>query len=772
MRRILRERVYESANEKYLSGDVVYFKREKEKGWTGPATVVGQLGNQVLLKHGGMLIRIHPCKIVRKDKADDCVNSGNAATIVKHDSHPKCVNKTVNLNKSNETSESSSDSDSDQETEPQNTTDGVPQLEDLQQTTDALGLDTNHQSPDVVTTSGTSDNSVESSIEETSNNNWNQISSLECKDKVVLKKDDVVRYRTAEESDWKKAVVLSRAGKANSHAYKNNYNVLQEECEDPSVIDIDKLEVEKRTEPETEEILFTEEDDNNLVFYTAKDVQEDPKIIEAKKEEIKKLKDFNVYQEVKDTSQSSVSTRWVITKKGPDKYKARLVARGFEESLYNKCDSPTVTKTCLRLIFTLAASFNWKLESLDITSAFLQADDIDRDVFIKPPADVRTNGLIWQLKKPLYGLGDSSRLWYFTLHRVLVERGCTNSKLDKSLFCYYINNKLCGIVVTHVDDLLYAGNTRFKEEIIRHIVKTFQISRMNSCIFIYLGWKIAQEKDYITIDQNDYGKGITPVSVSSTRRKEADSLLTDTEKKQYQGLLGKLLWLSSQTRPDLSYDTLEHSTFGKAPRIKDLLSLNKVVKRVVDGPHVLRFHGMNLEKDNLQIVTFSDASLGNLPNKEDSGRGFLVFLTNGDNSNIVSWSSNKIKRKVHSVFGAETLACMDATAEAVFVRQLLSEILYQDPKKQIIPITSLVDSRQLYDQVQSTGSCKDKRVRLDIAELREEVTNGTIKAINWVPTESMLADALTKKGVCCRELCNSLETGVIKDIKQYLHTGQ
>ena len=190
--------------------------------------------------------------------------------------------------------------------------------------------------------------------------------------------------------------------------------------------------------------------------------QEDPKIIDAKKEEIKKLQEFGVYDEVKDIGQSLISTRWVMTKKG-EKYKGRLVAHGFEELSNYRCDSPTVTK---RFVFTLAVSIRWKLESLDITSAFLQAYKIYRNVFIKPPAMFRTNGLVWKLKKPLYGLGDSARMWYFTLHRTLIETGCVNSMLDKSLFCYYVNNKHIGMVVTHVDDLLYAGNTRFKTDVI------------------------------------------------------------------------------------------------------------------------------------------------------------------------------------------------------------------------------------------------------------------------------------------------------------------
>ena len=96
--------------------------------------------------------------------------------------------------------------------------------------------------------------------------------------------------------------------------------------------------------------------------------------------------------------------------------------------------------------------------------------------------------------------------------------------------------------------------------------------------FTYLGWKMEELEDSITINQNDYGKYIKPIPVESARRNNLDELLSDKETKQNQGLLGKILWLSSQTRPVLSYDTLEQSTFGKSPPIRDLLSLNKSAK--------------------------------------------------------------------------------------------------------------------------------------------------------------------------------------------------
>ena len=58
----------------------------------------------------------------------------------------------------------------------------------------------------------------------------------------------------------------------------------------------------------------------------------------AKRAEIKNLQDYETSVEVKDEGQTTVGSRWVITEKEQhdgqkQKCKARLVARGFQESL-------------------------------------------------------------------------------------------------------------------------------------------------------------------------------------------------------------------------------------------------------------------------------------------------------------------------------------------------------------------------------------------------------------------------------------------------------
>ena len=60
----------------------------------------------------------------------------------------------------------------------------------------------------------------------------------------------------------------------------------------------------------------------------------------------------------------------------------------------------------------MAAKNNFKLASVDISTTFLQSKMLDRDVFVKPPEDIRKPGVIWKLWKLINGLDDGSRKFW------------------------------------------------------------------------------------------------------------------------------------------------------------------------------------------------------------------------------------------------------------------------------------------------------------------------------------------------------------------------
>ena len=69
------------------------------------------------------------------------------------------------------------------------------------------------------------------------------------------------------------------------------------------------------------------------------------------------------------------------------------MARGFEEDNQNLDEeSPTCSKDSFRVINAIVAQKQWKLNTTDIKTAFLQ-----REVYLYPPKEANTNRM-WKLK--------------------------------------------------------------------------------------------------------------------------------------------------------------------------------------------------------------------------------------------------------------------------------------------------------------------------------------------------------------------------------------
>ena len=126
-------------------------------------------------------------------------------------------------------------------------------------------------------------------------------------------------------------------------------------------------------------------------------------VLDDKERELNNLKDKNVSDRVEDHGQDTVSYKWDFTEKrkenGSKMLKARLVAQGFEEKSKNeRTDSPTCSRQALRMVFVSASIMSWELHSLDITSAFLQGNDIETEVFVRLPSEIMEEELHKKMK--------------------------------------------------------------------------------------------------------------------------------------------------------------------------------------------------------------------------------------------------------------------------------------------------------------------------------------------------------------------------------------
>ena len=86
----------------------------------------------------------------------------------------------------------------------------------------------------------------------------------------------------------------------------------------------------------------------------------------------------------------------------------------------------------------------------------------------------------------MYGLCDAAREWYKRVRKELTTLGAKRCSLDPSLFMWYRDGKLEGIISIYVDDFLYAGTQRFVEEVVNNLKNKFLIGSSASQNFKYV----------------------------------------------------------------------------------------------------------------------------------------------------------------------------------------------------------------------------------------------------------------------------------------------
>ena len=726
IRRALTHNVRSSGDTKYLTGDSVLFKRDNSSAWHGPGTVLGQDGQQILIKHGSYYVRAHPCRV----------------RLVQEPLRPEVQ-------------------------EPEKSMTSIPVVQDSTPEPRTQSLVLTQSLPNSTSTNSISPTTESSEQEESHIDNANNISNAEINDQSNVDAPLTPSVSNAplntlpfklqpglnvkfvnNKGESVTSQIDTRAGKAKGQ-YPHWWNTTRADGS-KEAIDFSKVtSLELIQEPVNESTV-----ENTFIANTKETIHN------AKIKELDNWKNQSVYSEVVPNNQDTISLRWVCTPKvidGVPSIKARLVAKGFQEQQNVRGDSPTCSREGVKLTLALIASQSWTLRSLDISTAFLQGGPINREVYVLPPKEAETE-MIWKLNKSVYGLNDASRNWYLKLREELIKLGGKPMQLDQGIFCWYKENKLVGLMVCFVDDILYAGDDTFDAVVIK-LKQQFVVGSENVSKFHYIGINIKQYPNAIVISQSDYVAKLEPIPLTSIDTSNSSRELVEVEKTLLRGALGQLNWLSGITRPEISFSVSEISSRITSSNVGDILSINKTIKFVKSSPAYITIRKLDLS--SLKIVSFSDSSFNNLPKGNSQGAHVVFLADDKNNSCPVSWSSNKIKRVVRSTLAAETLAFTEAADTAFYIQKLLIEIL-QTSSIPAIPIMCLTDSQSLFETIGTSHQTTDRRLRVEISAIREMVEKEEI-SVEWVSKDKQLSDVLTKKGASPMQLMSSLQRGSLSE---------
>ncbi|KAK1681137.1 hypothetical protein QYE76_041985 [Lolium multiflorum] len=242
---------------------------------------------------------------------------------------------------------------------------------------------------------------------------------------------------------------------------------------------------------------------------------EDSDWVEAMHEELNNFKRNKVWTLVEKPKEcrNVIGTKWIFKNKQDEfgnivRNKARLVAQGFSQVEgidFGETYAPVARLESIRILLAYASHHNFKLQQMDVKSAFLNGP-LHEEVYVKQPPgfeDLNFPNHVYKLDKALYGLKQAPRAWYEHLKELLVDRGFDVGLIDPTLFTKRVNGELF-VCQLYVDDIIFGStNKAFNDEFSKLMTDRFEMSMMGEMKF-FLGFEIKQLRGGTFINQAKY----------------------------------------------------------------------------------------------------------------------------------------------------------------------------------------------------------------------------------------------------------------------------
>lgn len=444
-----------------------------------------------------------------------------------------------------------------------------------------------------------------------------------------------------------------------------------------------------------------------------------------------------------------ISCKWVFKIKPgsdgePNRYKARLVARGFSQRYgfdYTETYAPVARLDTLRTILAVANHQRMIVHQMDVKCAFLNGR-IDEEIFMSLPEGFQQgNDTVCRLNRSIYGLKQASRAWNERFHKFVTGIGFRRSDNDP---CLYVRDGV--YIILYVDDILIVGSELKSVEEVKHVLSNeFDMTDLGA-VNNFLGMTIKRDvaDRVLRISQRSYLEsllerfGMQDCKPVSTPMECHLKLLKGEEKdrtdKPYRELVGCLTYVTLTSRPDLSAAVNYLSQFQSCPTEVHWTHLKRILRYIKGSLDMaLEYRG---DQHAVPIEAFSDADWANDVNDRRSvtGYAFKIFGC------TVAWLTRKQPTVSLSSTEAEFVALCTAGCEGVWMKRLLSDlgvtitgpvVYHEDNQSCILVAKDPRDSRRM------------KHVDVKYYFIRDLVQRGQI-SIQYIPSEKQQADILTK----------------------------
>ena len=317
--------------------------------------------------------------------------------------------------------------------------------------------------------------------------------------------------------------------------------------------------------------------------------------------------------------------------------------------------------------------------------------------------------------------------------------------IDPCFCCKIGKNRIDGLQVTQVDDTCRGGSSDFsilesdKSKIFNSKPRSsdlpmkFNGTRMESNGF----------KGYI-MQQKDHCSNISEVDPSSIK---SDDML----KKLFQSSHGKISYVVTSTRPDLSLNSAQLSRVLKDNKTESHI---KLLNSTVRMPQMDNY--MNIPKLDIDSIYFAGYADAGFANNEDLTfqLGFIVMLKDKhNNAAIIHHGSWKFYRVTRSVLGAEIYAfsqCLD------FVIALSHDSPTIVQRK--VKTVTFTDSKSLFDTITKLRTVSEKRLLIEIVSIGESYTNADLSNVAHISSKHNIVNVFTESKAEKTILCTTMKT--------------
>ncbi len=419
---------------------------------------------------------------------------------------------------------------------------------------------------------------------------------------------------------------------------------------------------------------------------------------------------------------------------------------------------PVVHLENLHMLLAYTTLCDFKIDQMDMDSAFLQAD-LSKTVFVKQPEGFMSQthpDYVCRLNKSLYRLKQAPLMWNHMLDKHLHVLQFQPLEAD---LCIYIRKQggNISVVSIYIDNCLIISRHPQVNKIKTSLAKKFKIKDLGP-VNLILGIEVLHncEKGTTCLHQSSHidsllakfnmadAKPVTILLQPGLSLTKINKTPKDCYTIPYQQAIGKLLYIAIASRPNIAFSVAHLSHFINAYNHTHWEAAKSVIcylKGMCE--QILMYSKQVLNQsvppsDPLLLVGYCDADWSRCIIDRKSIFGYVFTLAGGP----IMWASKTQTTVALSSSEAELNAMSKAMKQVLYICKLLPPLGINDSQ----PI-SLANNNQsslmLATQSTLTFQAQMKHYNIKLHHLHDTTMKGLV-SVHYCPTKTMPTDILTK----------------------------